>query len=144
MQWCLQQPDAPSVNAKDRDGYTALATAIAHLRFDIAELLIERGTDLTLTLNDGSTVLHSLARLPSSPTTIRLVDMILARKVSLTEVRSTLERGDLMFIVADCGQAGRHSLDGGRRQHERWGDDVLAEARCIGGQGQRVRSYCRT
>lgn len=85
VQWCLAQPNV-RINAKDKVGYTALASAVQHLRFEIAEMLIEKGADVTLTLSDGSTVLHSLARIPPSPVTIKLVDMILARSVALTEV----------------------------------------------------------
>jgi ankyrin repeat protein len=87
VQWCLAQPGAPELSARDKDGYTALASAVSNLRFEVAEFLIEAGTDLTLTGSDSGTILHSLARLPPSPATVKLVDMVLARSVALTEVR---------------------------------------------------------
>lgn len=86
MQWALSQPGV-NINAKDKDGYTPLASAIQNLRFDVAEMLIERGPDLSLQSNDGSTALHFLAKLPNTPTTVKLAELILQRRVALTEVQ---------------------------------------------------------
>ena len=49
------------INAKNKDGATALQIATLFGQYEIAELLVQKGADVNTKANDGTTALHSAA-----------------------------------------------------------------------------------
>ena len=49
------------INAKNKDGVTALQIATLLGQYEIAELLVQKGADVNVKANDGTTALHSAA-----------------------------------------------------------------------------------
>ena len=49
------------INAKNKDGVTALQIATLLGQYEIAELLVQKGADVNTKANDGTTALHSAA-----------------------------------------------------------------------------------